>query len=91
MIHCYAIKDEKVGNFMTPFFCRNIVDATRNLQVAVQDTQSSLHRFSTEFSLYFLFAFDDEAGTVLSEPPGPTFISKLEDFKPKTGKVAQNG
>lgn len=55
--------------YLTPFWSRNVVDATRNLSVAVSDPQSNLNRFAEEYSLYKLCELNDETGEIISTKP----------------------
>lgn len=64
-VMCYAIKDKKANLFNLPFWYKNLVECMRNVEVACNDRNSNLNRFSHEYALYLICSMDDETGAVL--------------------------
>lgn len=63
---CFSIMDKKVGQFMTPFFCPNVVTAMRSVQSALRE-KSNLSQYSHDFSLYEIGHFNADEGLLVSK------------------------
>lgn len=61
-IRMYSIKDNKTGQYDTPFFCFNDVMAERRFIMSIREKQSIFHHFSTDFELVYLGTFDVTTG-----------------------------
>lgn len=84
----YAIRDEKMGLYMTPFFSPNLITAMRNLTGALRQKDSMLAQFPGDFSLYKLADFDKETGLFqANEPKFMATISSLAQQEVPSGKV----
>jgi len=64
---CFAIKDEKTGAFLSPFFVRHKPDALRSLSRVVNDPDNNLCRFAADYSLWVVGIFDDQTGNLVPE------------------------
>lgn len=60
--YAYACFDSKVGAYMQPFFCRSKGEALRSFTTTVNDGQSMLSKFPTDFDLFEIGCFDDSTG-----------------------------
>lgn len=64
-----SLFDEPAGVFCTPFFSHNEATALRDLDHAVKDPASQIHRSPGDFTMYELGYFDDTtAELVLTSP-----------------------
>lgn len=62
IVNVYAIRDNKIGAYGTPFCSQSDVTATRSLIRAVQDDTLQLSMFAEDFDLYTFGRFDDSTG-----------------------------
>lgn len=74
MLQCYAIKDEKTGGFFAPFFSQHVAHALRSVTIAAQDSQSQLHRFAEDYSVWRMFSWDESSGFAVDVDEGPQHI-----------------
>lgn len=59
---CFAVKDEKSGAFLSPFFIRHVADAIRSLKRLVDDKTSGLGQFTEDYSLWRIGEFNESTG-----------------------------
>ena len=57
----YSIKDAKTG-FMTPVLEQNDAAALRNFSAAVNQSDSLMHQYPNDFSLFKVANFDSDDG-----------------------------
>lgn len=77
-MHAYAIKDEKIGEFINPFFGKNDFDVMRSLSNIVKDPDNMLCKFAADFSLWRIGGFNETTG--LAEY-SPTHVINLTALK----------
>lgn len=76
----YAIRDNKVSVYRTPFFNENVQDALRGLQITANDGQSQIFHFPGDFDLYQLGELNVITGVITPCEP-PTFIQSAASFR----------
>jgi len=73
----YAIKDEKIGIFINPFFVPDIVTAIRSLTIALRGGDSNLKQFPADFSLWQIGTLDEVTGALTPKLEYASAISAL--------------
>jgi len=64
-LYSYSLFDEKMGVYLTPFFARNDVDASRQIAAALKDPQlahTPMALSPGDFAMVKVAEFDDERG-----------------------------
>lgn len=85
MKYCYAIRDEKAGVYLSPFFTNGIVDAMRSLSIAANQPESNLNKFPEDFTLYAICKMDEKTGQIIPELNMPELITPVAQIvQPKT-------
>lgn len=69
MLKAFSIKDEKAGLYNTPFFDTSVVNAIRNVIRASEEKESTLNKFTEDFSLYQIAIFNEDNGDFNSVEP----------------------
>lgn len=82
-LNIYAIMDNKMSAFMTPFFSHNDLTAQRSLKMAVSSEGSAIATAPEDFDLYKIGIFDDESGLIDSHPT-PVFVTRAAHLKEKS-------
>lgn len=72
----YAIRDAKVGAYMTPFFSHNNDTALRSFRHAGRSPESVMNSAPDDFALYCLGEFDDSSGKIIPLDT-PDFVGNL--------------
>lgn len=75
----FSVLDLKSGVFLSPFVSRSEVDAKRQIAASLLDPQikqTPVGQNPSDFALYRVGAFDDEAGTLFAEAM-PTLVEPL--------------
>lgn len=62
ILNVYSVRDSKADTFSPPFFNATHGIAERNFQNLVNDPQSQVNRYPTDFDLYYLGKYDDNTG-----------------------------
>lgn len=76
----YAVMDNKLSAFMTPFFSHNDETAQRSILVALSHAESAIAVAPDDYDLYKIGIFDDESGLIDSEPT-PVFVVRAANLK----------
>lgn len=76
----YAVRDSAVAGYMRPFFVQTRAVAMRSIVDALGDPETTLSRFPSHYSLWYLGTFDDQSGCIESIPP--EHICNLIDLVP---------
>lgn len=76
----FAIKDNKVGEFHSPFCVRHEKEARRLLEGLVVDNQSTIHNYPEDFSLYWVGEFDTTSGEY-ENGKGARFVCNAVEYK----------
>lgn len=76
----YAVKDTKVGEFMSPWVSNNEQTALRALRVVVNEKGTDFDRYAEDMQLYQLGDFDTKTGNLKAELK---FIINHIDLKEK--------
>jgi hypothetical protein len=63
----FAVYDEKSEAFMPPFFCVAPGQAIRSFSDACKETENPIGKHPTDYKLYRIGGFDDEAGVLNGE------------------------
>jgi len=69
ILNAYAVLDNKVGVFSSPFFCHHDAIAKRSLYEASANAETMLARYPTDFTLFRVGQFDDANGVLLACTP----------------------
>lgn len=89
----YCIRDSRIG-FLTPVLEVNDEIATRNFFHSVVNSNDVLASFSSDFSLYCLGQFDNDAGVFISKGL-PRFVvsadAALTHFSTPKKEVSKDG
>lgn len=64
MSQFYSIFDKKSVSFWKPFLCSHVAEATRSVQVGLQDAKSSLAMWPGDFALYVVGHWDGSTGHI---------------------------
>jgi hypothetical protein len=64
-----AIFDKQAANYGNPFFCNREGQAIRGFQLALQNPETDIGKFPTDFHLEKLGEFDDATGVITQEKP----------------------
>lgn len=60
----FAIYDKKAQYHEKPFFCRNKAEALRAVESGVNSSDSFMHKYPADFSVWLLGEFDEKTGTI---------------------------
>ena len=60
----FSIYDKKGQIYGTPFVCRNVEEAKRNLAALAKDPNSMVQKFPEDFSVFELGSFSDKTGKI---------------------------
>lgn len=67
--HAYSVKDLKAGYFNPPFYAHTHGEAERSFKTTVNNPQTSVHMYPSDFDLYHVGSFDDQTGTLIPATP----------------------
>lgn len=91
MIQFYSLHDKKTGRYLPPFHCKHVAEATRIVQIELENPKLTLQRFAADYALYLIGSFDDTSGFLYpTAEAGPQFTIevasllqnvKMEDVK----------
>lgn len=76
----YSIMDDGAGVFSVPFFALNDNMAIRMFGDVVGDSSTGISRHASQFHLYRVGCFDDNAGEFSNVDGTPQFIANAVDF-----------
>lgn len=63
----YSVFDKKAQLFCAPFCSVNDHTALRDFTYAANDPTTDIHRYSLDYSLYYVGSFDDESGHISTD------------------------
>lgn len=76
----YSIKDIKVGAFLKPMCEQHVEVCIRGIKGAMENPETMLAKFPSDFALYELGEFNDEIGEII--PCTPKHIINVQDLAP---------
>lgn len=59
----YTCYDSKTEIYMTPFMARNMGEALRSFQDAVNDPKTTISQHPEDYTLFEIASYDDSTGT----------------------------
>jgi len=65
----FAVYDLKARFYGTPFFSQNVNTALRSFAEVAMDSTTSISKFPTDYSLWYLGYYNSETGHITSEKP----------------------
>lgn len=79
MFQMYSIRDSKSGAFERPFFAKHVAEATRNVQLFLENSKDhQVARFPEDFSLWQVGSFDPSNGGLMPTHSGaPQWVIEL--------------
>lgn len=77
LLNIYSVYDEKSEAFGIPFFVINDALALRNYDVLLNDDNSIVSKFPSDFKLYRIGVFNDVDSSIVSTIP-PVLLSSTE-------------
>lgn len=77
MLQFYALFDKKTGGYRTPFSVKHVAEATRAVQVHLEEGKGDICRYPGDFALYFLSEFNQETGQFTKPDFRPTFTIEV--------------
>jgi len=86
MLSIFSIKDIKHDSYANPFFCKSVPDAMRQIIMALDNPNSMLAKFPTDFVLYQSGAFNEDNGTLTSFD-NPIMIVTLDELANRPRKT----
>lgn len=84
ILQIYTLKDRLMNVFLTPFYSRGNVDATRQMTQSLKDPQLQQTPFvqnAKDYDLYHVGNFDDE--TAILTATTPELLANLGDLHAK--------
>lgn len=83
MIQFYSLMDKKTGAYMPPFQCKHVAEATRFVQLELENSKSTLLRFAADYALYLVGSFDPTSGILYpTAEAGPQFVIEVAALLP---------
>ncbi|AXH77586.1 MAG: nonstructural protein [Microviridae sp.] len=73
MKYVFSVFDKKAGVYCTPFVSHSVGTATRDFKQAVNDPNSQVCKFASDYELFELGAWDEDTGRIDSVS-SPVFI-----------------
>lgn len=67
ILSIYAIRDNKVGAFMQPFYMNTNAAAIRAFDDLVNDGKSGVNKHPEDYELYLLGVYDDNTGRITQD------------------------
>jgi hypothetical protein len=65
----YAVRDNKINDFITFVVLPNVVEVTRQFTQVANDQNSKIHEYPEDHDLYYLGEIDTESGKIESVTP----------------------
>lgn len=65
----YSVMDKAVKAFLPPIFTRTRGEVMRSFAATVNEAGNQMHKYSSDYTLYFLGSFDDNSGIFTSTDP----------------------
>lgn len=84
-LNIFSIYDEKAKAHNTPFFQAHIGQAIRHFQDLSTNTETTINKHPSDYSLYHVGTWDDNNATLTTLTP-PKFLSKASEFVNSTIK-----
>lgn len=82
LLNVYSIFDVKAKIYSNPFFMSHNGQALRAFSDLVTDSKSMINKHPTDYMLYRLAEFDDNAG-IFTALKNPEFLANAVDFVEK--------
>lgn len=76
----FSVYDKVLGEYMTPFFAKNVGLALRSFQDLVRDNRSVVAQHPADFVLYQIGTFEGTSGAL--SPCEPQHVANAVDFIP---------
>ena len=76
----FSVYDKVLGEYMTPFFAKNVGLALRSFQDLVRDNRSVVAQHPADFVLYQIGTFEGTSGALV--PCEPQHVANAIDFVP---------
>lgn len=87
-LQIYSIFDKKVGAYKPPFHAVHVAEATRSMQMVLEDSKSLLAKFPGDYALYLLGTMDTANGSIFAPATGtPSFVIEVSQLLPQPGGV----
>lgn len=80
----FAIRDDKLKAYGTPFACRTPGEAERQLKTLVNDQQTKIAQYPEDFSLWTVGYYDDETGKLEPGEKPEHLVNALDVRGPHT-------
>jgi len=77
----YSVYDKKAQFYSPPFYVRTEEEAWRALAMVLQNPEHAFTQNTEDYILWYLGKFNDQNGSIISEPRED---SPLRDLKPNT-------
>lgn len=68
-LNIYALFDSKALAFQRPFFVQTDGVAKRAIFESAQDRNSELHKYPTDYALFYIGEYDDQTGELIGMGP----------------------
>lgn len=65
----FTVRDDKAQMYNLPFYSRTSAEATRNLLETMNNPQTMINKYPTDYSLWQVGEYDDVDGTFQTHPP----------------------
>lgn len=69
LLRAYTVYDAKSLAYNTPFFAPTDGSATRSFQELANDLSTTVGKFPTDYSLWFVGTYDDQKGALVPVAP----------------------
>lgn len=77
ILNMFSVRDNAVGAYLPPFFCRAKGEALRMFTESVNDDKHQFAKFASDYTLVYLGTWDDASGVYSGVEP-VRIISALE-------------
>lgn len=74
----FAIRDDKLKAYGTPFACRTPGEAERQLKTLVNDPQTKMSQYPEDFSIWSVGHYDDEAGKLIAADKPEHLVNAID-------------
>lgn len=85
----FSIFDKKAATYMRPFLCKHVSEATRSIQMAIEEKNSPISKWPADFVLYLVGSFDSSTGEFIDTQSGrPEVVIEVAALVPKERMVS---
>lgn len=86
MLQLYTIFDKKASVYSAPQFYKHVAEATRAIQMHLEEGKGTLARFPADHALYLVGSFDESSGLLYpTAEAGPQFTIEIAELVPQKG------